>query len=995
MNQNHRSLSVNSVNDGSDINPELTLGRDTHVRQVRLDRHQDTVSRKNRRSRNHGKFKIGTWNVNTLYQSGKMENVTQEMTRLKVDILGISEARWTGKGKCLTENGVFYYSGGDQHQNGVGIFVNKKVDKAVMGVWPVTERIIMLKIQGKPINMNIIQVYAPTADSSEEDIEDFYRHLNETFAQCKPQEITFIIGDLNAKVGNERRGTTVGPFGLGDCNDRGEKWTDWCEEKKLAVMNTWFKHHPRHLWTWKRAGDTYRNQIDYIAISKRFRSAVTQTRTFPGADCASDHVPVIANVRVRLKNITKPKNTPKIDVSVLGTNKELQGKYEVEIYNRFECLEEIVWEDVNKGWATIQNIVVETANKILPKQIKRSKNKWMKQEILELMEERRKCKLKNEEKYTELNSKIKEECIKAKEEWIEKQCDEVHQLEKRNPKAMYEKIKELTGGKRPTRSSTIKNKEGKILMETNEVLQRWSQYIDDLFEDETREFPEILREMEGPEILKSEIQKAMKSMKTGKSPGDDGVMIEMLKAGGEILLDKITTIANKVYNTGIIPEEMGKSVFIAIPKKAGTTDCEQHRTLSLMSHITKIILKVILERIKPKLEREIGEEQYGFMKDKGTTNAIYVMRNFGERAIEMQKNLFLCFIDYEKAFDRVQHEKLFNMLIETDIDSKDLRLIRNLYWNQKAAVDIDKRKTEWKSIKRGVRQGCVLSPILFSYYGEIILRSIQDHEGIKIGGVNINNVRYADDTVLIADTTDKLQNLVNIVNETSELYGLKINKKKTETMVITKSKDIPALNIKINNTNIKQVNNFKYLGSTMTSDGRSTTEIKKRIGIAKTAFQKMRPLLTNLKLNIKTRIRALKTYVWSTLTYGCETWTQNKEIQDRLEAFEMWTLRRMLKIPWTARKTNIQVLQQAETQRELMQQINRRQLKFMGHVTRKKKIEHLSITGKIEGRRARGRQRHKIIDRMIERNNLNFTPTQLIQMTEDRRRWRDMIAQVS
>ena len=414
-----------------------------------------------------------------------------------------------------------------------------------------------------------------------------------------------------------------------------------------------------------------------------------------------------------------------------------------------------------------------------------------------------------------------------------------------------------------------------------------------------------------------------------------------------------------------------------------------------MSHITKIILKVILARIKSKLEREIGEEQYGFMKDKGTTNAIYIMRNICERATEMQKNLFLCFIDYEKAFDKVQHQKLFNILAKTEIDGKDLRLLRNLYWNQQAAIDIDQRKTEWKTIKRGVRQGCVASPILFSYYGELILRCIQELEGIKIGGVNINNIRYADDTVLIADTEEKLQKLVDEFNRISETYGLKINIKKTETMVVTKSDTVPACNITINNTSIKQANSFIYLGSTITSDARCITEIRKRIGIAKTSFQKMRTLLCNIKINMKTRMRALKTYVWSTLTYGCETWTLNKEAQDKLEAFEMWTIRRMLRIPWTAKKSNKEVLQQAGTDRELMKQVKKRQLKFMGHVVRKNKIELLSITGKIEGTKSRGRPRHMLIDRIIASNNLTCKPTDLIRLAENRGRWRDMIAQVT
>ena len=151
----------------------------------------------------------------------------------------------------------------------------------------------------------------------------------------------------------------------------------------------------------------------------------------------------------------------------------------------------------------------------------------------------------------------------------------------------------------------------------------------------------------------------------------------------------------------------------------------------------------------------------------------------------------------------------------------------------------------------------------------------------------------------------------------------------------------------------------------------------------------------NPKINITSRNKALKTYVWATLTYSGETWTINNETRDRLEAFEMWSLRRMLRVPWTARKTNTQVLQQANTNRELLKQIKKRQLKFLGHSARKHKVELLSITGKIDGKRARGRQRQKYIDRVIINNNLTCRAPELIHMTENRRQWRDMTAQVT
>ena len=199
----------------------------------------------------------------------------------------------------------------------------------------------------------------------------------------------------------------------------------------------------------------------------------------------------------------------------------------------------------------------------------------------------------------------------------------------------------------------------------------------------------------------------------------------------------------------------------------------------------------------------------------------------------MQKNVYLCFIDFQKAFDSVQHSKLIEILQKTEIDTKDIRLIRNLYWSQKAAVRVNENLTQWRIIMRGVRQGCVLSPDLFNIYSEYIIRKIKELEGIRIGGINVNNIRYADDTVLIADSEEKLQALIQTINQASEEMGLKINIKKTETMVVSKAPNPPQCNFTLNNETIKQVKDFNYLGSTITQDARCDTDIRKRIAVAK------------------------------------------------------------------------------------------------------------------------------------------------------------------
>ena len=138
----------------------------------------------------------------------------------------------------------------------------------------------------------------------------------------------------------------------------------------------------------------------------------------------------------------------------------------------------------------------------------------------------------------------------------------------------------------------------------------------------------------------------------------------------------------------------------------------------------------------------------------------------------------------------------------------------------------------------------------------------------------------------------------------------------------------------------------------------------------------------------------MKCYVWSTMLYGCETWSISKVMRDRLEAAEMWLLRRMLRIPWTARMTNEEVRERAGVKREVIATIRARQLNFLGHILRENKLEKLTLQGKIEGRRARGRQRMKYMDSLLKDNNRINGMRELMRLVEDRKGWRSMIALV-
>ena len=248
-----------------------------------------------------------------------------------------------------------------------------------------------------------------------------------------------------------------------------------------------------------------------------------------------------------------------------------------------------------------------------------------------------------------------------------------------------------------------------------------------------------------------------------------------------------------------------------------------------------------------------------FRKGKGTREGIYNLRTINERYLEKQKDVYICFIDYEKAFYRVNHDKLMEKWKLAGLDGKDIRIIARLYWEQVAVVRTEKGNSKGIKIRRGTRQGCVLSPYLFT---ELIFRVIEnDDDGVSIGGRRISNLRYADDTGITAESERELQILANRVNEEGKHFGMKMNIKKTKTMVISRKVETPKVNITLDGKPVEQVERFVYLGQLITENGKCDEEIKRRIEIARTAYVKMRNVLTNSKLSTSARLRFIKCYV--------------------------------------------------------------------------------------------------------------------------------------
>jgi len=162
---------------------------------------------------------------------------------------------------------------------------------------------ISVRFQGKPFNITVIQVYAPTSNTEEAEVEWFYEDLQDLLELTPQIDVLFIIGDWNAKVGSQETPEVTGKVGLGICNEAGQRLIEFCQENVLVITNTLFQQHKRRLYTWTSPDGQHQNQIDYILCSQIWRSSIQSAKTRPGTDCGSDYELLIGNFRLKMKKV--------------------------------------------------------------------------------------------------------------------------------------------------------------------------------------------------------------------------------------------------------------------------------------------------------------------------------------------------------------------------------------------------------------------------------------------------------------------------------------------------------------------------------------------------------------------------------------------------------------------------------------------------------------------------------------------------------------------
>ena len=407
--------------------------------------------------------------------------------------------------------------------------------------------------------------------------------------------------------------------------------------------------------------------------------------------------------------------------------------------------------------------------------------------------------------------------------------------------------------------------------------------------------------------------------------------------------------------------------------------CANYRGIKLTSHTLKIWERVIDRRLRQKIT--IGEEQFGFMPKKSTTDAIFALRMLIENYREGRKTLHCVFIDLEKAYDWVPREEVWHCLRKEGVSESYMQCIQDMYHGCMTEVRCAVGKTSAFKLKVGVHQESALSPFVFA--------AVMDHLTEEVRRETPWNMLFADDVVIVNETRGVEEEL-EMWREALECSGLKVSKKKTVHMCINKNgHDGDSEQVKMQGQVVPEVKDFKYLGSTIACDGKSDREVKNRVQAGWNNWRKVTGLVCDKKVPAKLKGCIHKAVVRPEILYGKETVPLNKSMMKKLDVAEMKMLKWEIGVTRREKIRN-EVVRGKLRIKEISAKIKESRLRWYGHVRRKEEIYvgKRVMEMKLPGKRGRDRPVRRWMDNITE----DMKELALKEEdTGDRVKWRERI----
>lgn len=927
-----------------------------------------------------------------------MPQLVMEFCRLKLEIMGLCEHRMADKGEMrIAGNGeqlsMIFCGKSDEEirSSGVGLLMSAGARKALMEWRAVSDRIMTARFRTRARPVTIVQVYAPTEMDKENVKDDFYSQLAVTVKNIKKGDIKIVMGDLNAKVGTDNVGREhiMGKNGIGMRNDNGERFVEFCTEEDLVIGGTLFKHKDIFKVTWYSPDGITKNQIDHFTISRKWRRSLLDVRVYRSADVYTDHKLLIGTIQIKLA-AQKRKSTAlrrKIDPMQLQT-KEKMVSFKRKVH---DSLANIQPRDPIERWTSLKGALQKAGEEVIPRIPERRKC-YISDQTWDLINQRKalndsindasdQFERKNLElKYHEKEREVKKSARKDRRNWYKSLADQAQEAANNNQTRELYRLSRQIAGKSSYVDKPVKDDNGCDVTDESQQLELWTKHFKQVLTvpssnssstSESGEFEINIPQNEHPidESTPSleEVKSAIKNLKSRKAPGPDGLYIELFKADVDLVTSHLHPIVSHLWETGEIPAEMKEALLIKLPKKGDLSLTKNWRGITLQNSINKVIAKIILDRIAPSVEPRLRKEQAGFRRGKSCVDQINTLRIIVEQCRAQNASLCLLFIDFEKAFDSLDQQKMWKILSDYDIPEKIIKIICELY--DEAFIRVVHRGQVGSGFKvsNGVKQGCVLSPLLFNIILDYVLRLVtKTKRGIQWNPFSkLLDLDYADDIVAMTHTMTEMKDFLDDLVKYASHVGLKINVGKTKLMRVnpkervTRSTSAAPQSLNINGVVLEEVKEFIYLGSVIAVDGGTEEDVRRRIILANVAFGSLNNVWYSKRLELKLKLKIFRSNVMSVLLYGSETWRVLQSLTSKLQVFANKCLRKICGIFYPDKITN-EDLYKRTNQKLVTEIIRQRKWRWIGHTFRKPPddICRQALNWNPPGQRSRGRPKN-------------------------------------
>ncbi|KAK3565302.1 hypothetical protein QTP86_005478 [Hemibagrus guttatus] len=829
-------------------------------------------------------LRIGTLNVGTM--TGKGRELADVMERRKVDILCVQETRWKGsKARSIGAGFKLFYYGVDSKRNGVGVVLKEEFVRNVLEVKRVSDRVMSLKLEFEGVMLNVVSGYAPQVGCELEEKERFWSELDEVMESIPTGERVVIGADFNGHVGEGNTGDeeVMGKFGVKERNLEGQMVVDFAKRMDMGVVNTYFQKREEHRVTYKSEGR--RTQVDYILCRRGNLKEISDCKVVVGESVARQHRMVVCRMTLMVCKTKRSK---------------IEKKTKWWKLKKEECCEEfrqklrqalggqVVLPD---DWETTAEVIRETGRKVLGVSSGRRKEDketwWWNEEVQDSIQRKRLAKKKwdmdrteeNRQEYKELQRRVKREVSKAKQKAYEELYTRLDTRE--GEKDLYRLARQRDrDGKDVQQVRVIKDRDGRVLTSEESVQRRWKEYFEELMNEENEREKRVEGvnsvEQKVDKIRKDEVRKALKRMKSGKAVGPDDIPVEVWKCLGEAAVEFLANLFNRVLESERMPEEWRRSVLVPIFKNKGDVQsCSNYRGIKLMSHTMKVWERVVEARLRKVVE--ICEQQYGFMPRKSTTDAIFALRILMEKYRDGQKKLHCVFVDLEKAYDRVPREELWYCMRKSGVAEKYVRVVQDMYERSRTVMRCAVGQTEEFNVEVGLHQGSALSPFLFAI--------VMDQLSEEVRQESPWTMMFADDIVICSESREQVEENLERWRFVLERRGMKVSRSKTEYMCVNEREGSGT--VRLQGEEVKKVQEFKYLGSTVQSNGECGKEVKKRVQAGWNGWRKVSGVLCDQKISARIKGKVYRTVVRPAMLYGLETVSLRKRQESELEVAEL------------------------------------------------------------------------------------------------------------